>query len=368
MSAKSSETQRQEISGALFRCLISDIRQLNEFWSPGVTIHGLIWRFQLHKVSKADKMMFGVFLHCENEKSASNWSCAAWARMKLVSFSDDNKSITKSINPDVYDSTSAWGISEFINCNDLFEEGNHFVKNDCIQIEVEIKTNRPVIDAGQNLFESLRCCANSSIGKFRWTVHSVEEHLAACSPQFFMRGSPFELAVFRVATSTENMRDLFGVSVRCKNPNTHWSWNVSISLSFLSTTEHLIQIPFEQNASEYILNANNSNASFVLLWRNLIKPENGIIRKNSIVIECEFRLLNPGENYNVNSTKKRHYLAELQCAICLENILYQRVSSTHCGHLFCSTCIERAIEIRKHCPLCNIEVDLINLRRIHLPM
>lgn len=359
-----------ETSEAKLQFTVENISKLVEFWSSSVIIHGLNWNIQILKVNKTSNMEddhMGVYLHCVNEKRISNWNCAAWALVKLISFNSENL-ITKLINPDVYDSVSGWGISEFITWSDLFNTEKNFVENDAIKIEVIIKANLPVIGDGHTLFESLdRCCASALSGHYRWTVPNVGNLLATCSPQFFLGGLPWEISVFRVGTQTGHVRDLFGISLRCKNSRPNWSWNVTISLSFLSLIENGMKVSFKQNINECVFNSNNPNASFVLLWHNLINPERGIINNDSAVIECEIRLRSPINNDLVNP-RKRRFQVELQCAICLENIIYQRVLSTQCGHLFCAECIEKAIELRKFCPMCNTEVRLDNLRRIHLPM
>lgn len=368
MSKSNSEDANSVTSEAKLQVIVPNISKLAEFWSKSVIIHGLNWNLQVSKVTKTstDDDHIGVFLHCANEKRSSNWNCAAWAMVKLVSFNGEN-SVVKPINPDVYDSMSGWGISNFISCAELFDNNNDYVKNDSINLEVTIKANGPVIGDGNSLFECLdRCCASASSGRYRWTVRNVGELLAACSPQFFLRGLPWEISVFRVGTSTGYVHDLFGISLRCKNARPNWTWKVTISLSFLSPTENGLKSSFKQNISECTFSSDNPNASFVLLWRNLIQPERGIINDDSVVIECEIRLQNPINN--TLNPRKRRFQVEMECAICLENIVYQRVSSTRCGHLFCSECIEKAIAVQNQCPMCKTEVNLNNLRRIHLPM
>lgn len=368
MSKSCSEKSIPMTSECKLNIKVPNISKLVEYWSAPAIIHDLNWSAQIMKAAKASNSdeKLSVYLHCTNNERSSNWNCAAWATVKLVSLKEEN-SITKPINPDVYDSMSGWGISDFIAWSDLFDEDKEFVHNDEIELEMLIRASVPVIvDKNTELFESLdRCCASASRGRFRWTVNNVGELLAACSPQFFLRGLPWELSVFRIGTTTGCSRDMFGISLRCKNSNPNWSWKVTIMLSFLTPTEHGMKPSFVQNINECIFNSENPNASYVLLWKNLFKPEHGILNNNSAVIECEIRLQNP---INAINPRKRRFQVEMVCAICLDNIVYQRVSTTKCGHIFCTECIERAIAERNHCPMCNTENNLNNLRRLHLPM
>ncbi|VVC89735.1 unnamed protein product [Leptidea sinapis] len=45
-------------------------------------------------------------------------------------------------------------------------------------------------------------------------------------------------------------------------------------------------------------------------------------------------------------------LVKIKCPICFENFGKQSVSSTICGHVFCTNCLQKSILIRPACPTC----------------
>lgn len=55
----------------------------------------------------------------------------------------------------------------------------------------------------------------------------------------------------------------------------------------------------------------------------------------------------------------------LICPVCMSTL--NEPSSTTCGHLFCSSCIEKAIEKQKKCPTCRKKLTKRNFHRIYLP-
>ncbi|CAL1708641.1 unnamed protein product [Somion occarium] len=54
------------------------------------------------------------------------------------------------------------------------------------------------------------------------------------------------------------------------------------------------------------------------------------------------------------------------CPLCLE--APQDCSATHCGHIFCTPCIDTALESRKMCPVCRKFACHRQLRKVFLPV
>lgn len=101
-------------------------------------------------------------------------------------------------------------------------------------------------------------------------------------------------------------------------------------------------------------------------WDELLKPENGFINDNSIVIEVVMQADKPqGGNAPLEVVHNQH---KLECSICLGSLGHQAVSSTPCGHLYCSACIEISVETREVCPSCKAVVTLDELHRVFLPL
>ena len=59
------------------------------------------------------------------------------------------------------------------------------------------------------------------------------------------------------------------------------------------------------------------------------------------------------ENSKAESNESRKS-AFMPCPICLEKIdnNNRRPATTICGHLFCETCIQRALQLKPYCPIC----------------
>lgn len=57
----------------------------------------------------------------------------------------------------------------------------------------------------------------------------------------------------------------------------------------------------------------------------------------------------------------------VSCPVCMEQIKNEPPTSTICGHLFCYTCIKKAIQTRKKCPMCNTKLTVKQIHPIYLP-
>lgn len=55
---------------------------------------------------------------------------------------------------------------------------------------------------------------------------------------------------------------------------------------------------------------------------------------------------------------------KFKCAICMDTMKDE--TSTICGHIFCQTCIQGAINSQKKCPTCRKKLTLKNIHRIYL--
>lgn len=51
-----------------------------------------------------------------------------------------------------------------------------------------------------------------------------------------------------------------------------------------------------------------------------------------------------------NNEALERFRAALRCSICLDHI--RKMTSTHCGHVFCGPCIRAQIRVNRKCPLC----------------
>lgn len=61
----------------------------------------------------------------------------------------------------------------------------------------------------------------------------------------------------------------------------------------------------------------------------------------------------------------------IHCPICLESLSQikqanQQMHSTSCGHLFCKTCITRAIKTAQQCPTCRQRQDTKTIHPIFI--
>lgn len=105
----------------------------------------------------------------------------------------------------------------------------------------------------------------------------------------------------------------------------------------------------------------------MISWNEMLKPENGFVQNNSVTLEVKIEAAKP-EGASIDP----HHLARprfaFECSICMEHLGGDDISTTECGHLYCTACIIKTAKDRGVCPMCQASIKLDDLRRLYLPM
>ncbi|EGO03482.1 hypothetical protein SERLA73DRAFT_129809 [Serpula lacrymans var. lacrymans S7.3] len=66
---------------------------------------------------------------------------------------------------------------------------------------------------------------------------------------------------------------------------------------------------------------------------------------------------------NVKQSSQDSSLASYDCPLCLDTT--KALSVTRCGHIFCTSCIQRVFRTKRLCPVCRQSGSLKQLRKIY---
>lgn len=189
-------------------------------------------------------------------------------------------------------------------------------------------------------------CDDGCMAKFRLTVTNIENLISVRTPEFKLGRIIWNLIVFK------NYPDL-GIYLHGNKP-----CQTKMTVTLISTNDRVKSI--QKSQTQNIEAHGGLCVNDLIRWDELLKPENEFIRNNSITIEVEVK----GET----CTKVEVKPVRLECAICLEGITSQEISSVPCGHLFCTECIRRSVLDCEMCPVCESPAALNDLRRTVLPL
>lgn len=272
---------------------IPGINQLKSIWSPEMSIHGIRWNVILRKeTDDNDKASLGVHLHCAKDVS-SNWSLAGSASFKLLPFSKDINPLEYHISPTVFDSShNTVGESEFISWNDLFDGAKHYVKNDAIQLQINVTAEDPNDPNRSRLnFDCIgKCCEIGSLAIFRQSVTNIENLMAVRSPKFTLRGLPWVLQISRDRLS------YVGVSLDLGENIENISYKMTMSIKLMSSKNGVR--PIEKCDTAEHKCTMELNVVKVMSWDELLKPENGFVNNDCITFEIELNAGKPGDGVN----------------------------------------------------------------------
>lgn len=345
-----------------FELRIPDLSKLENFCSPEVIIQKIPWRILVGKEQHGTKQWLAIYLHCLKKDKTADWSYAAVSSFKLKSFRD-GKAVQRHVQPFIFDrSELGFGTGSFIGWNDLINHKNGFVKDDTIKMDITIEVADPSDKTKSELIIE-NAHVSSSTHKFRLNVTNIQNLLAVRSQLFSMQKQPWYFTVCRDHSSNLVVRLHSSGELSCRK---------RMLVRLMSTQK--IKKSVHQIKSEDVQPGGIISTTKLIPLDDLLKPKNQFLKNNTVSIEVEITTESTVSNYKYlevaksNVLKAEEAVLRMECAICLDRIEQQEVSSILCGHLFCSKCINHTLKEYKVCPLCKTPVNSSQLRRIYLPL
>lgn len=351
------------ISEMDFKLKISNTSKLDQFFSPAFLMQGCQWKVKIEKNHSKGDTSLAVYLYCENKTTSKNWSAVASAIFKLVPFESNEDPLERHTSHYVFDQNNTnIGYSNFIEWDKLFNVNNFYVQNDTINMHIKIEVADPN-ERNKSILNCEKidtCCENDCVTTYRLTVTNIKSFLAIRSRKILLRKLPWYFIVHKNGTGQLSVRLEFLPSRReisCKS---------KVTVKLISSKK---KVKIIEKVEEKTLKRLNNIICNPVSWDELLDPENGYVNNNSIVIEVEVKTSKPeGVSPNDQNSSSNGISKKLDCAICFEPMDKQEISSTLCGHLFCTACITGAINSRSACPSCRAAITLADLRRVYLQL
>lgn len=342
------------ISEITFPFRIENASKLKSLWSPEIVVQNVPLKINPTKLTFGSRDWLGINLYCAIEDESPDWSHAVSTTIKLVSLNGNNIIENFQTCSFVFDCSYPKFVSAVFEWEDLFKPENNYVKDDTIKMKIHIVVADPKEkNPSKMLFETIKkSCAEGCSNKYRLTITNIDKFMAVKTPRFIVRNLPFVLMINRRITKLS--AELFNSTSTADN-----SCKLQMSLKLISSKGDMKSIEvfcrevlFKKGTLPYM--------EPIVSWDELIKPENGFVNDNAIVIEVDIKS-EGGIPIDQNAPKRLKF----ECSICLEAFGTQEVSSTLCGHLFCTPCLKNWVEARGNCPACNKKVELDSWHRIY---
>lgn len=320
-----------------------------DYWSHKVVLCGIPWRVRVCKRLNSKKEdVVDVLLVC-SPKTSLDWNCHAKATITLHSSKSEQPSYVKNFPKCEFKKDSASnGLTSFMSWSDF----QRYVYNDQICVGVLLAANPPFyVNESEILQTSTR---------FLFNVNNISKLESKSSAEMKVGGTAWYINLRRkdgyLAVYTHESR----------NPlNQYWTWEMKCSLKLLSFDESRESVQREFDHC-YNLNSRGWGFSKFLHWDTFIDPTKKYVSKDKAVFEIELKVSQPKPLWNIDQEARLPVNVDLECSICLLCVIGREPVITKCGHLFCDTCIRRALHEQKKCPLCNSVAVQTDLRAIYL--
>lgn len=357
------ESNTASISEMDFKLKISNISKFVEFHSPQFPMQGFQWKVNIKKTNFDDESSLAVYLVYKNKTTSTIWSAVACATFKLMPFDSSENPLECRSGHYVFDQNGLkFGFSKFIGWNELIDMQNSYVKNDAINMDIKIEVADPN-EKNKSILKCEKietCCDEDCVTTYRLKIINIESLLAIRSPKILLRKLPWYFTVHRNSTGGLSVRLRFvpfRIGISCKS-------KMTVKLISSKGAAKLIE-----KVEDKSLNRLQNVCFDLVTWDGLLKPENGYVNDNSIVIEAEVKTSKPeGVNPNDQEARSNGIPKKMNCAICLGLMDKQEISSTSCGHLFCTVCITECINKFAVCPSCGVAITLEDVHRVYLPL
>lgn len=345
------------------------VHEVANFWSSDFIIQAIPWNIHIRKVLRDNEDWLGVYLNCKKNDAPPDWAIAATLTVRLVSAHGDLYTIENSFEPGYFDHNSTgYGTAKFIKWNELFDAAKNYVKDDMVNFNMKVEVaDQNTRNASKLLVNFNKCCDDSRQVTLGLVVQNVDNLMAVRTSEFNLQNVRWNLLIFQHSNWG------LGLRIQNKDVTNETTRNVNIDLKIPSATPGVQDI--EQSWNRRVPPSPNHCSSMYpnILWIELFKPENGFVINNNISFDIKIKVdkleeagPNPKKRRATNSSEATANGLELECAICLDEV--KNLTSTVCGHVFCSSCITKTIQTRKRCPTCNTELNMDKIHPLYLPM
>lgn len=336
---------------------ISEVNKLTSVCSPEILLFGIPWQIEISKRENGTKKSLGVYLKCANKDKSPNWTATACATIKLLPFRDNQRPVECYIPPYVYHRfVHNSGKDALIEWDDLLTKDKLCV--DTIRFEVNIVAENP-----NDLHRSISNFKDLDFGhqgiKLQLIVQNITNLWAVRSPEISLFGVSWRILVYK---HVQHLGIILEPNERSKNEST----KVTIAVNVVSSKDGLDSI--EKSCTKMVQWPEALKIRNIVCWDEMMKPKNEFVNGNSITLKIELKSDKEvgGDATNVNRNNVTAKRRRIECSICLEDLDSQDMSTTPCGHSYCTVCITAAIRGNRVCPLCNAAVQLNDLRPLFL--
>uniref|UniRef100_A0A7E4ZUF1 MATH domain-containing protein n=1 Tax=Panagrellus redivivus TaxID=6233 RepID=A0A7E4ZUF1_PANRE len=146
-----------EVHEGVLPLVIRNFSQMTETMrGPVMGIRGVPWRIMVmprqHVVQKkGTQKCLGFFLQCCPTAYSDSWSCQANAELRLISQKQDVPNFTRKTSHSYTAKENDWGYSCFMTWADILDEGQGYIKDNTVKVEVHVRADPPknILDLAQ---------------------------------------------------------------------------------------------------------------------------------------------------------------------------------------------------------------------------
>lgn len=301
--------------------------------------------------------------------------------IKLQTSRIDRESYQKNVRIAFTSKNTSMTCHGFILWNDLMNPNNGYINNGMCQLQAEFYVSS-MYGINEGAFMDIqpiwKCCDSTSDGTYRFIVKRFDEFPGVLSPRFTLCDISWQIFIYKAIGTKSG--DKIRVQLCDASEKENWSCEMNMDCKLIPFDVNTQ--PVQKTIKNMIFESTSTKTLDLIKWSQFNDVNKRFIENNSFVIELNLKVKRV-EGVQTNSHKKCCYSDErisdtafikskwnfiMECPICLEDLFIDRaVSSTKCGHMFCTECIENSLGRNEECPSCMKIVGPDDLHPIYFP-
>lgn len=272
-----------------YNAIITNINNLDMIRTPVRIVQNVPWQLRIWSEHDESGRYLSASVTCLKYDPNEFWTIPARIVFRLLSFEPLILPRKRWVGQCIFNKAKyVWGKENLISWEELHDIRKKYVSNDTIKFEIDVEFY-PVGRNRCDLTKEVLLCSLRRMA-YRFKLTNARQLVAVEISNFIFRDLEFRLTICR-AQELE-------IILRPKTPGVEVPYQIQLTVRVISRPNQsrsvkkrfIVCKQYEQ------LSVFNTNSTGLILWNDVLKPENGFVLHSSLRFDFDIEVVNPPVN------------------------------------------------------------------------